>query len=73
MGYNCLFTNECVTVSRREDSSISFTGRLKGKVYLIDFSKEIVEPKICLVAKSDLGWLWHRRLAHAGMRNLTKL
>jgi transposase InsO family protein len=25
------------------------------------------------VAKSNLGWLWHRRLAHVGMRNLAKL
>jgi transposase InsO family protein len=25
------------------------------------------------VAKSDKGWLWHRRLAHVGMRNLAKL
>jgi hypothetical protein len=62
-----------VTVFRREDSSIAFTGRLKGKVYLVDFSKEKVEPKTCLVAKFDLGWLWHRRLAHVGMRNLAKL
>jgi hypothetical protein len=60
MGYNCLLTNESVTVFRREDSSIAFTGHLKGKVYLVDFSQEIVEPKTCLVAKSDLGWLWHR-------------
>jgi transposase InsO family protein len=73
MGYNYLFTNEGVTVFKREDSSIAFIGRLKGKVYLLDFSKEIVEPKTCLVAKSDLGWLWHRRLAHVGMRNLAKL
>ena len=73
MGYNCLFTNEGVTVTRREDSSIAFTDLLKGKVYLVDFSKEKIEPKTCLVAKSDLGWLWHRRLAHVGMRNLAKL
>jgi transposase InsO family protein len=25
------------------------------------------------VAKYDLGWLWHRQLAHVGMRNLAKL
>jgi hypothetical protein len=31
-----------------------------------------VDPKAYLVAKSDLGWLWHRRLAHVGMRNLAK-
>ena len=73
MGYNCLFTNEGVTVTRRDDFSIAFTGLLKGKVYIVDFSKEKIEPKTCLVAKSGLGWLWHRRLAHIGMRNLAKL
>ena len=72
-GYNCLFTNEGVTVTRREDSSVAFTGHLKGKVYLVDFSKEKIEPKTCLVVKSDLGWLWHRHLSHIGMRNLAKL
>src|SRR5438128_10979697 len=25
------------------------------------------------MAKSSMGWLWHRRLAHVGMRNLAKL
>jgi hypothetical protein len=73
LGYNCLFTNESATVFGGEDSSIAFTGRLKGKVYLVDFSKEKVELETCLVAKSDLSCLWHRRLAHVGMRNLAKL
>jgi hypothetical protein len=73
MGYNCLFTNVGVTIFRREDFSIAFTGRLEGKLYLIDFSREKVEPNTCLVAKSNLCWLWHRRLTHVGMRNLTKL
>jgi hypothetical protein len=72
-GYNCLFTHEGVTVSRREDSSIVFAGHLRGKLYYVDFTKVKVDPKACLVAKSDLGWLWHRRLAHIGMRNLAKL
>jgi hypothetical protein len=72
-GYNCLFTNEGVTILRREDSFIAFTGRLKGKLNLVDFTTTKVEPKTCLVAKSNLGWLWHRRLAHVGMRNVAKL
>ena len=73
MGFNCLFTNEGVQILRREDSSIAFTGRLEGKLYLVDFTTTKVTPETCLVAKSDLGWLWHRRLAHVGMRNLAKL
>ena len=73
MGYDCLFTDKGVTVSRRRDSSIAFKGVLKGKLYLVDFSTSKVEPTTCLMAKSSMGWLWHRRLAHVGMRNLAQL
>jgi hypothetical protein len=62
-----------VKILRREDSSVAFTGRLKGKLYLVDFTTSKVTPETCLVAKFDKGWLWHRRLAHVGMRNLAKL
>ena len=48
MGYNCLFTNKGVTVFRRDNSSIAFMGQLKGKVYIVDFSTEKVEPKTYL-------------------------
>nr|ABF97065.1 retrotransposon protein, putative, Ty1-copia subclass [Oryza sativa Japonica Group] len=41
--------------------------------YLVDFSSTKAKHKTCLVAKSDMGWLWHRRLAYVGMRNLHKL
>ena len=73
MGYNCLFTDKGVEVSKREDSSIVFMGHLKNKLYLVDFSKSKAKLETCLVAKSSMGWLWHRRLAHVGMRNLAKL
>jgi hypothetical protein len=73
MGYNCLFTDKDVEVYRREDSSIAFMGHLKGKLYLADFTSNRVNPETCLMAKSSMGWLWHRRLAHVGMRNLAKL
>jgi transposase InsO family protein len=73
MRYDCLFTNVDVKILRREDSSVAFMGRLKGKLYLVDFTTSKVTRETCLVAKSDKGWLWHRRLAHVGMRNLAKL
>ena len=31
------------------------------------------QPATCLLAKAPEGWLWHRRLGHAGMRNLHTL
>jgi hypothetical protein len=73
LGFNCLFTDEGVTVIRRSDGSIAFKGVLKRKLYLVDFSQEKAHLDTCLVAKSSLGWSWHRRLTHVGMRNLNKL
>ena len=73
MGYNCLFSDKGVEVFRREDSSIVFMGQLKNKLYLVDFNKSKAKLETCLVAKSSMSWLWQRRLAHVGMRNLAKL
>jgi hypothetical protein len=73
MSYNCLFTNIDVYVFRRCDGSLAFKGVLDGKLYLVDFSKEDVDLDACLIAKTSMGWLWHRRLAHVGMKNRHKL
>jgi hypothetical protein len=73
MGYNCLFTNVDVSVFRRSDGSLAFKGVLDDKLYLVDFAKEKAGLDACLIAKTSMGWLWHRRLAHVGMKNLHKL
>jgi hypothetical protein len=73
MGYNCLFTNVDVSVFRRSDGSLAFKGVLDDKLYLVDFSKENADLDACLIAKTNMGWLWHRRLAHVGMKILHKL
>jgi hypothetical protein len=73
MGYNCLFTNVDVSVVRRSDGSLAFKGVLDDKLYLVDFLKEEADLDACLIAKTSMGWLWHRRLAHVGMKNLHKL
>jgi hypothetical protein len=72
MGYNYLFTDIGVTVFRRSDDSITFKGVLDGQLYLVDLNDNQVELDICLIAKTNMGWLWHRRLAHVGMKNLHK-
>jgi transposase InsO family protein len=73
MGYNYLFTNKGVTVFRRCDGSYAFSGILKGKLYLVNFNPKELELDKCLIAKTNMGWLRHRRLAHVGIRNLHKL
>jgi hypothetical protein len=67
MSYNCLFTDVGVTVFRRSDDSIAFKGVLEGQLYLVDFNRS--ELDTCLIAKTNMGWLWHRRLAHVHYRN----
>jgi hypothetical protein len=73
MGYNCLFTDKGVTIFRRSNGSFTFKCVLRGKLYLVNSIFEEVELDKCLITKTNMGWLWHRRLAHVGMRNLHKL
>jgi transposase InsO family protein len=73
MGYNCLFTSVGVTVFRRSDDSIAFKGVLEGQLYLVNFNENKAELNTFLIAKTNMGWLWHRRLTHVGMKNLHKL
>jgi transposase InsO family protein len=73
MGYNCLYTNVDVTAFRRSDDSLAFKGVSDDKLYLVDFTKENADLDACLLAKANMDWLWHRCLAHVGMKNLHKL
>jgi hypothetical protein len=73
MGYNCLFTNIDVTIFRKSDGSLAFKGVLDDKLYLVYFTKENANLDACLIAKTNMSWLWHRRLPHVGMKNLHKL
>jgi hypothetical protein len=73
MSYNCLFTNKGVTIFRRSDASYAFSGILRGKLYLMDFIPEEMELDKCLIAKTNMGWFWHHKIAHVGVRNLYKL
>jgi hypothetical protein len=73
MGYNCLFTDIGVIVFRRSDDSVAFKGVLEGQLYLVDFNENTAKLNTCLIAKTNMGWLWHHRLAHVGMKNIHKL
>jgi hypothetical protein len=73
MGYNSLFTNKGVAIFTRSDGFFAFKGVFREKLYLVDLIPEEVELDKCLIANTNMGWVWHRRLAHVGMRNLHKL
>ena len=62
------FITKCI-VFMASSNSFVFKGIIKGDVYIVDFSKG-PSVQTCFLAKATKCWLWHRRLGHAGMRNL---
>jgi hypothetical protein len=66
-------TNVDVIIFRRSDGSLAFKGVLDDKLYLVDFTKDNVDLDACLLAKTNMSWLWNRCIAHVGMKNLHKL
>jgi hypothetical protein len=48
----------------------TFKGVLEGQLYLVDFNENTAKLNTCLIAKTNMGWLWRHRLAHVGMKNL---
>jgi hypothetical protein len=46
---------------------------LVGQLYLVDFNDNKAQLDTYLIAKTNMGWLWYRRLSHVGMKNLHKL
>ncbi len=70
---SCAFFPQEVILSSLHDKSCVFKGFRYGNLYLVDFSSSKANLKTCLVTKTSLGWFWHRRLAHVGMNQLSKL
>jgi hypothetical protein len=52
---------------------VAFVGHVENVLYVVDFSKKTTKAVTCLMAKVDVGWLWHRRLGHVNMRTLQSL
>jgi hypothetical protein len=56
------------------DGFVAFNTVLTVKLCLVHFSNnDIIELNACLIAKTNMSWLRHHRLAYVEMRNLHKL
>jgi hypothetical protein len=51
-----------------DGSNLIFKGFRYENLYLVDFN-----ARTCLLTKSSMGWLWHRRLGRVGMKQFNKL
>ena len=56
-----------------DGSNLIFKGFRYENLYLVDFNAREAQLPTCLLTKSSMGWLWHRRLGHVEMKQLNKL
>jgi hypothetical protein len=72
LGFSCNFTIDDVLISSVDGSNLIFKGFRHEIIYLVDFSSNEAKITTCLFSKASLGWLWHIRLGHVGMRQLNQ-
>ena len=71
--YGVYFNPFNVFVIPEKSQKLAFVGHVENGLYVVDFSKEATGAASCQMAKVDVGWLWHRRLAHTNMRTLSEV
>ena len=69
-GFTSFFTKHNMIVTWETSLKVAFVGFVENNMYVVDFTKKDTCAATCLMAKVDVGWLWHRRLAHTNMRTL---
>jgi hypothetical protein len=73
MGFAVFFDNDLVVLLWSKTLKLAFIGYVENDLYVVDFSGKTTSSAMCLFGKADVGWLWHRRLAHVNMRTLQSL
>jgi transposase InsO family protein len=73
MGFATFFDVGIVVLLWSKSLKLAFVGHVENGLYVIDFLEKVTKAATCLMAKVDVGWLWHRRLGHVNMRTLQSL
>jgi hypothetical protein len=73
MGFATFFDVGIVVLLWSKSLKVAFVGHVENGLYVIDFSEKVTKVATCLMAKVDVGWLWHRWLDHINMRTLQSL
>jgi hypothetical protein len=73
MGFATFFDVGIVVLLWSKSLKVAFVGHVENSLYVIDFSEKVTKAATCLMAKVDMGWLWHHHLGHVNMRTLQNL
>src|ERR1043165_8001659 len=69
MGLCTFFDKDMVTLMWSKTLKVAFVGHVEDGMYVLDFSRAPTNIAMWLMAKVNVGWLGHRRLAHVNMRS----
>jgi hypothetical protein len=73
LGFKCIFGVDDAEIISVDGSNLIFKGYRYKNLYFVDFKASETQLSTCLITKSSIGWLWHRRLGHVRMKQLNKL
>ena len=68
LGFKCIFSVDDVEIISVDGSNLIFKEFRYENLYLVDFNAREAQLSTCFLTKSSMGWLWHRRLGHVGMK-----
>ena len=72
-GYRCSFISDEFEVTSLDGKDTIFKGFRHESLCLVDFLSKKTSLTTCLFSKASMGWLWHRRLGHVGMKQFNRL
>ena len=73
MGFAVFIDIDIVVLLWSKTLKVAFVGYIGNDLLLVDFVGKTTSNLMCLFGLADVGWLWHRRLAHVSMRTLQSL
>ena len=73
LGFKYIFGVDDVEIISVDGSNLIFKCFRYENLYLVDFNTTEAKLSTCLFTKSSIGWLWHRRLGHVGIKQLNRL
>jgi hypothetical protein len=73
MGFTVLIDKGIVVILWRKTAKVACVRYSEKKLYVVAFAGKTAASVMCLFRKAEVGWLWHRRLAHVNMKTLQSL
>src|SRR5215216_4783468 len=64
MGFATFFYLDTVALLWSKTLKVAFVVHVENGFYVVNFLERPTKTATCLMAKIDVGWLWHRRRAH---------